>query len=227
MNNSIVSENLKRVQYNIAEAKAKYRNENDDVRLMAVTKTVPYEIVNSVIEQGVDLLGENRVQEYLDKKDHYDKNAEFHFIGHLQTNKVKYIVDSVKCIHSVDSLKLAAEIEKHAEKNGIVMNVLTEVNIGGEESKSGISTDMLDELVYGISEMKNIKLCGLMTIPPVGNSEFYFEKMQRIFEDLKAKKVDNVSMDILSMGMSADYVEAIKYGSNIVRVGSAIFGARK
>lgn len=227
MNNSIVSENLKRVQYNIAEAKAKYRNENDDVRLMAVTKTVPYEIVNSVIEQGVDLLGENRVQEYIDKKDHYDKNAEVHFIGHLQTNKVKYIVDSVKCIHSVDSLKLAAEIEKLAEKNGIVMNVLTEVNIGGEESKSGISTDMLDELVYGISEMKNIKLCGLMTIPPVGNSEFYFEKMQRIFEDLKAKKVDNVSMDILSMGMSADYVEAIKYGSNIVRVGSAIFGARK
>lgn len=227
MNNSIVSENLKRVQYNIAEAKAKYRNENDDVRLMAVTKTVPYEIVNSVIEQGVDLLGENRVQEYLDKKDHYDKNAEVHFIGHLQTNKVKYIVDSVKCIHSVDSLKLAAEIEKLAEKNGVVMNVLTEVNIGGEESKSGISTDMLDELVYGISEMKNIKLCGLMTIPPVGNSEFYFEKMQRIFEDLKAKKVDNVSMDILSMGMSADYVEAIKYGSNIVRVGSAIFGARK
>lgn len=227
MNNSIVSENLKRVQYNIAEAKAKYRNENDDVRLMAVTKTVPYEIVNSVIEQGVDLLGENRVQEYLDKKDHYDKNAEVHFIGHLQTNKVKYIVDSVKCIHSVDSLKLAAEIEKLAEKNGIVMNVLTEVNIGGEESKSGISTDMLDELVFGISEMKNIKLCGLMTIPPVGNSEFYFKKMQRIFEDLKAKKVDNVSMDILSMGMSADYVEAIKYGSNIVRVGSAIFGARK
>ena len=226
MNNSIVSENLKRVQYNITEAKAKYRNEND-VRLMVVTKTVPYEIVNSVIEQGVDLLGENRVQEYLDKKDHYDKNAEVHFIGHLQTNKVKYIVDSVKCIHSVDSLKLAAEIEKLAEKNGIVMNVLTEVNIGGEESKSGISTDMLDELVYGISEMKNIKLCGLMTIPPVGNSEFYFEKMQRIFEDLKAKKVDNVSMDILSMGMSADYVEAIKYGSNIVRVGSAIFGARK
>ena len=227
MNNSIVSENLKRVQYNIAEAKAKYRNENDDVRLMAVTKTVPYEIVNSVIKQGVDLLGENRVQEYLDKKDHYDKNAEVHFIGHLQTNKVKYIVDSVKCIHSIDSLKLAAEIEKLAEKNGIVMNVLTEVNIGGEESKSGISTDMLDELVFGISEMKNIKLCGLMTIPPVGNSEFYFEKMQRIFEDLKAKKVDNVSMDILSMGMSADYVEAIKYGSNIVRVGSAIFGARK
>ena len=227
MNNSIVSENLKRVQYNIAEAKAKYRNENDDVRLMAVTKTVPYEIVNSVIEQGVDLLGENRVQEYLDKKDHYDKNAEVHFIGHLQTNKVKYIIDSVKCIHSVDSLKLAAEIERLAEKNGIVMNVLTEVNIGGEESKSGIGTDMLDELVYGISEMKNIKLCGLMTIPPVGNSEFYFEKMQRIFEDLKAKKVDNVSMDILSMGMSADYVEAIKYGSNIVRVGSAIFGARK
>lgn len=227
MNNSIVSENLKRVQYNIAEAKAKYRNENDDVRLMAVTKTVPYEIVNSVIEQGVDLLGENRVQEYLDKKDHYDKNAEVHFIGHLQTNKVKYIVDSVKCIHSVDSLKLAAEIERLAEKNGIVMNVLTEVNIGGEESKSGISTDMLDELVYGISKMENIKLCGLMTIPPVGNSEFYFEKMQRIFEDLKAKKVDNVSMDILSMGMSADYVEAIKYGSNIVRVGSAIFGARK
>lgn len=225
MNND-ACENYRKALFNVQEAKAKYRKSDETVRLMAVTKTVPAEIVNSVIDCGADLLGENRVQEYLEKKDIY-KPAEVHFIGHLQSNKIKYIINSVECIHSVDSLDLAKEISKAAERNGKIMKVLAEVNIGGEESKFGISPEKLDELIYGVSELHGIKLCGLMTIPPKGNSEAYFAKMQELFCKMGNKKTENVSMDILSMGMSADYVEAIKYGSNIVRIGSGIFGARK
>lgn len=225
MNND-ACENYRRALFNVQEAKAKYRKSDDIVRLMVVTKTVPAEIVNTVIDCGADLLGENRVQEYLDKKDIY-KPAEVHFIGHLQSNKIKYIINSVECIHSVDSLELAKEISKAAEKNGKVMKVLAEVNIGGEESKFGFSPEKLNELVCGVSELHGIKLCGLMTIPPKGNSEAHFAKMQELFCEMGKIKTENVSMDILSMGMSADYVEAIKYGSNIVRIGSGIFGARK
>lgn len=225
MNND-ACENYRKALFNVQEAKAKYRKSDETVRLMAVTKTVPAEIVNTVIDCGADLLGENRVQEYLEKKDVY-KPAEVHFIGHLQSNKIKYIINSVECIHSVDSLDLAKEINKAAEKNGKIMKVLAEVNIGGEESKFGISPEKLDELIYGVSALHGIKLCGLMTIPPKGNSEAYFAKMQELFCEMGNKKAENVSMDILSMGMSADYVEAIKYGSNIVRIGSGIFGARK
>ncbi len=225
--NDIVSENLKKVRFEISEAKARYRSPSEEIRLMAVTKTVPHETVNSVISEGVTLLGENRVQEYLEKKDFYSKDAEVHFIGHLQTNKVKYIIDSVKCIHSLDSLRLASEIDRLAAKNGITAEVLAEVNIGREGSKGGVMPDMLEELVYGVSELKNIRLRGLMAIPPAGDTEKYFDEMHGIFLDLKDKNVNNVSMDILSMGMSADYVEAVKHGSNIVRIGSALFGARK
>lgn len=225
MNND-ACENYRKALFNVQEAKAKYRKSDETVRLMAVTKTVPAEIVNTVIDCGADLLGENRVQEYLEKKDVY-KPAEVHFIGHLQSNKIKYIINSVECIHSVDSLDLAKEINKAAEKNGKIMKVLAEVNIGVEESKFGISPEKLDELIYGVSALHGIKLCGLMTIPPKGNSEAYFAKMQELFCEMGNKKAENVSMDILSMGMSADYVEAIKYGSNIVRIGSGIFGARK
>ena len=230
MNNSIVSENLKRVQYNIAEAKAKYRNENDDVRLMAVTKTVPYEIVNSVIEQGVDLLGENRVQEYLDKKDHYDKNAEVHFIGHLQTNKVKYIIDSVKCIHSVDSLKLAEEIQKQAAKHDVTADILVEVNIANEESKFGISKDETIQMVRDIAKLDHLKIKGLMTIAPfVENPEdnrLYFREIKQLSVDINNQNIDNVSMDVLSMGMTGDYMVAIEEGATMVRVGTGIFGER-
>lgn len=225
MNND-ACENYRRALFNVQEAKAKYRKSDDIVRLMVVTKTVPAEIVNTVIDCGADLLGENKVQEYLDKKDIY-KPAEVHFIGHLQSNKIKYIINSVECIHSVDSLELAKEISKAAEKNGKVMKVLAEVNIGGEESKFGFSPEKLNELVCGVSELHGIKLCGLMTIPPKGNSEAHFAKMQELFCETGEIKTENVSMDILSMGMSADYVEAIKFGSNIVRIGSGIFGARK
>lgn len=221
-----VCENYKKTLYNVLNAKAKYRKNDDTLKLMIVTKTVPAEVVNKVIEYGAELIGENRVQEYLEKKDAY-MPADIHFIGHLQSNKIKYIINSVKCIQSVDSIELAREINKYAEKNGIVMDILAEVNIGGEKSKSGVAPDKLEELILSISELSSVKVKGLMTIPPKDNSEAYFEKMQILFNDMQSNKTNNVSMDILSMGMSADYVEAIKYGSNIVRIGSGIFGSRK
>lgn len=219
-----ISENLKRIRFEIGEAKAKYRKPDDDLRIMAVTKTVPFERVNAAVGQGITLLGENRVQEYLEKKDFYSKEAEVHFIGSLQTNKVKYIIDSVSMIHSVDSIKLAAEVDRLAAKKERCMDILIEVNIGGEESKSGVSPDRLDELISEASEFENIKIKGLMTIPPIGRSESSFEQMQRLFEDIRTKRPE---MNILSMGMSSDYVAAVKYGSNIVRIGTGIFGSRK
>ncbi len=222
-----ISENLKRIRYDIEEAKVKYRKNDDSVRIMAVTKTVPYERVNYAVSEGVTLLGENRVQEYLSKKDFYDRNAEINFIGHLQSNKVKYIIDSVTLIHSVDSIRLAAEIDKQAEKINKCMDVLIEVNIGREESKGGVLPEMLESLAYEAAQLKNIRVRGLMTIPPIAKSEASFEKMQLIFNDLQAKRIDNTCIDILSMGMSSDYALAVKYGSNIVRIGSGIFGIRK
>lgn len=222
-----ISENLKQIRYNIGEAKARYRKPEDEIQIMAVTKTVPYQRVNEAVDNGIALLGENRVQEYLEKKDFYRPDAEVHFIGHLQSNKVKYIINSVSLIHSVDSIKLAEEIDRQAAKNGLCMDVLVEVNIGGEESKSGVSENEARGLISQASQLENIKIKGLMTIPPPGDPEAYFERMQKLFYDLKSEKTDNVNMDILSMGMSSDYALAVKYGSNIVRIGSGIFGARK
>lgn len=222
-----ISENLKRIRFDIENAKAKYRKQDDVIRLMAVTKTVPYQRVNLAVGEGITLLGENRVQEYLEKRDFYDKSAEVHFIGHLQSNKVKYIIDSVTMIHSVDSARLAAEIDRQAAKAGVVMNVLLEVNIGGEDTKSGVPPEGLRELVYETGNFKNIRVKGLMTIPPPEESEESFYKMNGLFSDLKSERFENADMEILSMGMSADYVLAVKYGSNIVRIGSGIFGARK
>lgn len=221
-----ISENIKRIRFNVEEAKAKYRKPDEIVRIMAVTKTVPYEKVNLAVKEGITLLGENRVQEYLEKKDFYDRNSEINFIGHLQSNKIKYIIDSVTLIHSVDSVKLACEIDRYAAKSDRITDVLIEVNIGGEESKSGVSPDALDELYDEISELKNIRVRGLMTIPPIGNPEKSFDRMRNIFEDLKSNHRGSTEPDILSMGMSADYVSAVKYGSNIVRIGSGIFGSR-
>ena len=222
-----ISENLRRIRYDIEEAKAKYRKPDDQIRIMAVTKTVPFQRVNQAIDEGITLLGENRVQEYLEKKDFYRQDAEVHFIGRLQSNKVKYIINSVSLIHSVDSLKLASEINRLAEKNELCMDVLIEVNIGDEESKSGVSEKEVRELISEAAQLEHIKIKGLMTIPPVGESESSFERMQRLFCDLKTEKPDNVDMDILSMGMSSDYASAVRYGSNIVRIGSGMFGARK
>ena len=222
-----VLENYKRIVYNVENAKAKYRSSGDNVSIMAVTKTVAPEKINFVISQGVTLLGENRVQEYLSKKDQYDKTAQVHIIGRLQTNKVKYIINEVTMIQSVDSIKLAKEINRLAVKNDRIMDVLLEINIGGEESKSGVAADGLEELIYETAQLENVRIKGLMAIPPIGCGEDMFDKMHSIFLRVKEKAVPNVSMDILSMGMSGDYETAIKHGSNLVRIGTALFGARK
>lgn len=227
---SVVADNIKRITENIENAKLK-AGRTDNVRLMGVTKTVDPEIVSFSVSQGVKLLGENRVQEFLDKRDRYEGSPEVHFIGGLQTNKVKYIIDKVKMIHSADSEHLIAEINKRAAGAGITMDILIEVNIGGEESKSGIRPEELDELAYKTAEMSNVRLRGLMTIPPVdvdGSSDRYFESMQRLFSDLKDKtrNDERFEIDTLSMGMSGDYERAIMHGSTIVRIGSLLYGYR-
>ncbi len=216
-----IDENLKKIRYNIADAAAKYRKSDDTVRLMAVTKTVAPEAVNHAVKLGVTLLGENRVQEYQSKKDLYDKSAEVQFIGHLQTNKVKYIINSVSMIQSVDSIKLATEINRLAAANNKIMDILCEVNIGGEESKNGIAPEGLGELLEQTAGMENIRVRGLMTIPPPTDSDIFLAKMQELF--CKYRRED---FDVLSMGMTHDYANAVKYGSTLVRVGSGLFGAR-
>ena len=227
MDFSYITENYKRIAYNIGEAKAKYRKPSDSITFMAVTKTVAPEAVNHAIHCGIQVLGENRVQEYLSKKDYYDPAASVHFIGHLQSNKVKYIISDMDLIHSVDSVKLAAEIDRQAKRVGKVQDILMEVNIGAEASKSGVMPDELPELLAQAAEFSNIRVKGLMTIPPSGDNEKFLFEMQKLFLDISAKKMDNIDMDILSMGMSGDYADAIRYGATIVRIGSALFGARK
>ena len=224
-------DNYKRIKEDVAQTAIRAGRSTDDVRLMCVTKTVEPEYINPVLDLGADLIGENRVQEYCSKLDtlHLD-GVEKHIIGHLQTNKVKYIAGRVDMIESVDSLKLAREISKEFKKANSIANVLVEVNIGREESKSGCDIDELEELLYQISELDCIKVKGLMTIPPICDelqARKYFALMNKKFLELKEKKIDGVEMQTLSMGMSADYEAAILEGSNIVRVGSAIFGARK
>ncbi|MGN1105153.1 MAG: YggS family pyridoxal phosphate-dependent enzyme [Huintestinicola sp.] len=228
MNNEFedISENIKRIRFNMEEAKVRAGREGDDIKIMAVTKTVPPERVNFAVSQGFELLGENRVQEYLSKKEQYAPNAEINFIGHLQSNKVKYIIDSVTMIQSVDSVQLAKEISARAVKAGRAMDILCEVNIGGEASKSGFSPEALHDGISEISELPGVRVCGLMTIPPPSDSCVYFEKMQRLFEDIKAAHPKNSAITLLSMGMSADYAEAVKFGTGMVRLGSALFGAR-
>ena len=221
-----IDENLKRINYNLNEAAAKYRRSDEKISLMAVTKTVAPEYVNYAVSKGVKLLGENRVQEFQSKKDFYDKSAKVHFIGHLQTNKVKYIIDSVEMIQSVDSMKLALEINRLSEKTSKITDVLCEINIGGEESKDGISRDEAKELVYRMSELKNIRVCGLMTIPPPFESEKFLYEMQTLYNEISAENIENVNMNVLSMGMSNDYETAIKYGSTLVRIGTGLFGNR-
>lgn len=227
-----VQDNYKAIKAKVQESAVKAGRNPEDVRLMAVTKTVESVYINKVLDMGADLIGENRVQEFLGKKDelHLD-GVEKHLIGHLQTNKVKQIVDEVDMIESVDSFRLAKEINRVSLNKGVTTKVLVEVNVGKENSKSGIYVEQLEELLCQISELEAVKVSGLMTIPPICNSEKevsdYFSSMYQSFIDIKGKNIDNVNMDILSMGMSGDFEAAVANGSNIVRVGSAIFGARK
>ena len=204
----------------------------DEVAVMAVTKTVPAQRVNEAIHAGIHLLGENRVQELQTKYDQYDRQGvQIHFIGHLQTNKVKYLVDKVSMIQSVDSLRLAQQIDKECSKHQKVMDILLEVNIGREESKSGLFQEELDELLPQLAELSNIRVRGLMAIPPRCESqrelEKYFSQMQQLFIDMKDKNLHNITMELLAMGMSDDYLTAIQYGSTMVRLGRRLFGERK
>ena len=228
---SDIQENVKFIRNKINEATVKSGRNENDVRFMAVTKTVDPVYINHAIDCGIDLIGENKVQEFLSKRDdlRLDK-VEKHLIGHLQSNKVRKIITEVDMIQSVDSVSLAKEIERQAEKNNMTANVLIELNVGDEESKTGMDKALCMESVLEIAEMKHVRIKGLMTIPPIceNNADLrkFFEEMYKLFIDIRAKKLDNVCMDILSMGMSGDYEEAILCGSNLVRVGSAIFGPR-
>ncbi len=226
-----IEENYKTIKENIAQAALKSGRKSEDVRFMAVTKTVESLYINHALSLGVDLIGENRVQEFLGKRDELNLNGvEKHLIGHLQTNKVRQIVGEVDMIDGVDSIKVAKEIGKVSQKKGIITDVLVEVNIGGEESKFGLDPVKLDETVCEMAEIDGIKICGLMAIPPICTDEEenrkFFSNMYTMFLDIKAKKLDNVNMNILSMGMSDDYVSAILEGSTMVRVGSSLFGRR-
>ncbi len=203
----------------------------DDITFLAATKTVDPVIINRAIGLGLRYIGENRVQELLSKYDQYDlDHASLQFIGHLQTNKVRQIVGKVDLIQSVDSVKLAKEISRCSEKQGISTDILVEVNIGREENKSGVMPELLPELLDEIREIPAIRVRGLMAIPPICENAQeickFFDNMRHIFLDIKGKKIDNISMDVLSMGMSDDYEEAIKCGATMVRVGSALFGKR-
>lgn len=220
----ILEDNFKRITHNIENAAVK-AGRTDKVRLMAVTKTVPFERVNHAVSLGIDLLGENRVQEFMGKYEFYYRNCEIHFIGGLQNNKVKYIIDKVSMIHSVDSVKLADEINKRAAALNRTMDILIEVNIGGEESKGGVSPQAAGDLSAYCSKLSNVNLRGYMTIPPPSDdSSKYFAQMQELYFSAR-EKYDGI--DTLSMGMSDDYEQAVLFGSNIVRIGSALFGSRK
>lgn len=222
-----VRENLKRIRFEIEETCSACGRDPNDVTLMAVTKTVSPELVNVALSEGVRLLGENRAQELVSKYEFYHTDfKQIHFIGHLQTNKVKQIIDKVSMIESVDSEHLAAEINRCAGLSGKTMEILLEVNLGGEQSKSGVAKEDLFELAEKVSRYPNLILRGLMVIPPVGEGARYFEQAQKLLIDMQAKKLDNRNVNILSMGMSADYIDAIRFGGTIIRVGRGLFGER-
>lgn len=221
--------NLAHIRENIAKAAQLSGRSESDVKLMAVTKTVEPVYINHAIECGIDLIGENKVQEYLGKKPSL-LPCEAHLIGHLQTNKVRQIVGEVSMIQSVDSVRLAKEIAKRSLLNGITTDILAEINVGDEDSKSGIEWDSAEEILAEISEIEGVRLCGLMAIPPICENSLqarsFFSKMRRLFVDIQSKKLDNTSINILSMGMSSDYADAILEGATLVRVGTSLFGRR-
>lgn len=226
-----VTENLKEIRERIARAAEKSGRTASDITLLAATKTVPPEVINHAIHEGLTHIGENKVQELCGKYDALDlTQCSCEFIGHLQTNKVKQLIGKVDRIQSVDSVKLAKEISRLSERENRTTRILIEVNVGGEENKSGVSPAGLESLVEEIAQLPNISVEGLMTIPPICENDAetaqFFSNMYKYFIDMRAKKLDNVSMDYLSMGMSSDYELAIESGANIVRIGSSIFGKR-
>jgi len=224
--------NLMEIQENIANAAQKSGRSPEDITLVGVSKTIPSQQIRAALELGVLQFGENRVQELLHKYEDFDINLTptWHMIGHLQTNKVKFIIDKVSLIHSVDSIRLAEEINKRAKQHNFVMNVLIEINIAKEDTKHGVSPIEAMHLLEQMQDMSNIRAKGLMCVAPyVEQSEqnrLYFEKMYKLFVDIQCRKMHNVDMHFLSMGMTGDYPVAIEEGANIIRVGTGLFGNR-
>ena len=226
----MITKNLEIVQNNIENSCKKANRNLEDVKLIAVSKTKPVSMLQEAYDAGIRDFGENKVQEILEKYDKLPSDIRWHMIGHLQRNKVKNIIDKVALIHSVDSLRLAEEISKEAVKHNRIMPILIELNIAGEESKFGMSFAECEELISTISKLPNLQIKGLMTVAPfVENAEEnrqYFKAMKQLSVDIMKKNIDNVCMDILSMGMTGDYEVAIEEGSNMVRIGTGIFGER-
>ena len=226
----MVADNYREVDRRVGEACARSGRNRKEVNLIAVSKTKPVELIREAMDAGADLFGENKVQELCDKYEQLPKTLHWHLIGHLQRNKVKYIVDKVDLIHSVDSMRLAEEISKEAEKKQTDVKVLIEVNVAQEESKFGVSVDETEELVREIAKLPRIHVLGLMTIAPnVSDPEEnrpVFRTLKKLAVDIKMKNIDNVRMDVLSMGMTGDYQVAIEEGATMVRVGTGIFGER-
>ena len=230
MGNRMIRENLEHVKANIKRACEGSGRKEEDVTLIAVSKTKPLPMLMDAYECGCRDFGENKVQELVDKWEQMPKDIRWHMIGHLQRNKVKYIVDKVYMIHSVDSLRLAEEISKEAVKKGVTVSVLIEINVAQEESKFGTTCEEAYRLVEEASKLPNIIIKGLMTIAPyVENAEEnkqYFEKLRQIYVDINRKNIDNVYMTELSMGMTGDYETGIAEGATYIRVGTGIFGER-
>ena len=228
---SFITDNVHEARRRIAEAAIQAGRDPSGIRLLAATKMNGAEAVREAVAAGVDICAENRVQEFLEKNaaNAYE-GCDVHFIGSLQKNKVKYLVGKVSLIHSVDSEGLLREIDRRAGILGITQDVLLEVNIGGEESKSGVSPDGLERLIACAEEALRVRVVGLMTIPPEekekGGNLNYFRQMYDLFVDIRRKKYNNVLMNELSMGMSSDYEEAVLCGATIIRLGTALFGPR-
>lgn len=227
----MLEENLKKVQENIVLAAKRARRNPDDITLIAVSKTKPAEMIKEVYDCGVREFGENKVQEILQKSELLPPDISWHMIGHLQRNKVKAVIGRAKLIHSVDSVRLAEEISKQAFNSGIVVNILLEVNVAGEETKYGFRPDELNDIFPKIAALPNIFIRGLMTSAPFvadpEDNRIYFRQLKQLCVDLRNKNIDNTSMDVLSMGMTNDYEVAVEEGATCVRVGTAIFGERE
>lgn len=227
----MIKENLSVVERNIQNACLRAGRLREEVTLIAVSKTKPVSMIEEVMAEGIVDFGENKVQELSTKYEILPKDLRWHLIGHLQTNKVKYIVDKAVLIHSVDSYKLAEQIDKEAAKKGIICDILIEVNVAGEDTKFGVSAEEVYPLILEIAQLKNLRIKGLMTIAPfVDNPEKnreHFRNLRQLKVDIKLKNIDNVSMDELSMGMTGDYEVAIEEGATMVRVGTGIFGERE
>ena len=226
----MINENISKVRENIVKSCEKAGRNPEEVTLIAVSKTKPVSAIEEALLSGTLDYGENKVQELCDKYDVLPKNIRWHMIGHLQRNKVKYLVGKTYLVHSVDSLRLAEQIEKEFAKHNQVCDILVEVNIAQEESKFGINAKETEELIRKIAKFKHVRIKGLMTIAPYTedpeSNRDYFREIKKLSVDIRDKNIDNVSMDVLSMGMTGDYMVAVEEGATMVRVGTGIFGER-